>query len=467
MESRMEVGVVHNYGRHFDTMIGVLDRILSDMLLYAGEDKPGALDDADWQTLKHHAEDMEGAAGKILRLYRNAHGLDDDGEEEAERDVANYEAAGILGGEDDLPNSGTPNPRIVKFGELAALIRHVVKTNLIFGSDDPAAHLVIRALCEHLDKVQAVVSIDDAEEGLDATAILRKYPNQMEAAKDGKGRMFAAAKAGQWSPEVQAAATDYASGEPTGKAWDTVRFQGTTLVDGETLTLAFKDGVCTATKTDKAGNVTNCGVEPDATPYPVYVPVMMDGKEVGKATNIKREGDAVTADLHIAPETIAQFPIVRMSTGLRPAPGTDSQTNQGFGDVAHYLSTLVNGCKLRSGWNSKLGDVVDYLDKEGSPVLSLIQALLGANDRLTLSLRVRDFVDGLLEGRYKCPDGSGQIIHAGDRLPGGGVALTAPKGGEDRTARVASGPTRTATDPIHGATLPKMVPTVRPTGPDA
>lgn len=44
---------------------GKLDRLLSEMILLAKSE----LDEPDWQTLKHHAEDMELAAKKVLELY--------------------------------------------------------------------------------------------------------------------------------------------------------------------------------------------------------------------------------------------------------------------------------------------------------------------------------------------------------------------------------------------------------------
>jgi len=48
-------------GRPLDSAIGRLDRILSELLSLAGSD----LDEPDVQTLKHHADDMEGVAKKI------------------------------------------------------------------------------------------------------------------------------------------------------------------------------------------------------------------------------------------------------------------------------------------------------------------------------------------------------------------------------------------------------------------
>lgn len=51
-------------GTQIEAVIGSLDRLLSEMLLLAVKPK----DDEDRQTLKHHAEDMLGAAQKILAL---------------------------------------------------------------------------------------------------------------------------------------------------------------------------------------------------------------------------------------------------------------------------------------------------------------------------------------------------------------------------------------------------------------
>lgn len=56
----------------FNESIGRLDRILSLMICWSmmaimADDKPvGGLDEANRQTLKHHAEDMIGAGQKIL-----------------------------------------------------------------------------------------------------------------------------------------------------------------------------------------------------------------------------------------------------------------------------------------------------------------------------------------------------------------------------------------------------------------
>lgn len=52
--------------RPFDVTIGQLDRVLSELMLFKRACKRGALDEADRQTLKHHAEDMRAAADTIL-----------------------------------------------------------------------------------------------------------------------------------------------------------------------------------------------------------------------------------------------------------------------------------------------------------------------------------------------------------------------------------------------------------------
>lgn len=52
--------------RRFDVMIGQLDRLLSEFLLAAGQ--PG-LDEADRQTIKHHAHDLVGVGQEALREY--------------------------------------------------------------------------------------------------------------------------------------------------------------------------------------------------------------------------------------------------------------------------------------------------------------------------------------------------------------------------------------------------------------
>ncbi len=45
---------------------GRLDRVLSEMVLLS---KNLHLDESDWQTLKHHAEDMQAAGESILERY--------------------------------------------------------------------------------------------------------------------------------------------------------------------------------------------------------------------------------------------------------------------------------------------------------------------------------------------------------------------------------------------------------------
>ena len=50
--------------RPLDSTIGRLDRVLSELMLF--RDAIDAMDAADRQTLKHHAEDMAGAARSIL-----------------------------------------------------------------------------------------------------------------------------------------------------------------------------------------------------------------------------------------------------------------------------------------------------------------------------------------------------------------------------------------------------------------
>jgi len=50
----------------FDNMIGRLDRVLSEMMLAT---KVEDLDTANWQTLKHHGEDMKLAGEAILKRY--------------------------------------------------------------------------------------------------------------------------------------------------------------------------------------------------------------------------------------------------------------------------------------------------------------------------------------------------------------------------------------------------------------
>jgi hypothetical protein len=51
----------------FDLVIGRLDRDISELMLAA---KDPTTDDADWQTLKHHAEDIVAAGERVLTLYR-------------------------------------------------------------------------------------------------------------------------------------------------------------------------------------------------------------------------------------------------------------------------------------------------------------------------------------------------------------------------------------------------------------
>lgn len=47
---------------HFDNVIGRLDRLLSEFLLLTEQN----VDQADWQTLKHHAGDLIGVGQKAL-----------------------------------------------------------------------------------------------------------------------------------------------------------------------------------------------------------------------------------------------------------------------------------------------------------------------------------------------------------------------------------------------------------------
>ncbi len=49
--------------RPFDAMIGKLDRLLSEFLIEA---KSETLDEADLQTIKHHAEDLIGVGKAAL-----------------------------------------------------------------------------------------------------------------------------------------------------------------------------------------------------------------------------------------------------------------------------------------------------------------------------------------------------------------------------------------------------------------
>ena len=61
----------------FDLMIGRMDRILSEMVLTAKN--PGAhdVDESDWQTLKHHAEDLISAGERIIKAFQDR-GPDDE-----------------------------------------------------------------------------------------------------------------------------------------------------------------------------------------------------------------------------------------------------------------------------------------------------------------------------------------------------------------------------------------------------
>lgn len=49
----------------FDQVIGLLDFILSKLMAYARQAEAGIVSQANRQTLKHHAEDMEAAAKAI------------------------------------------------------------------------------------------------------------------------------------------------------------------------------------------------------------------------------------------------------------------------------------------------------------------------------------------------------------------------------------------------------------------
>lgn len=53
--------------RSFDEMIGRLDRILSEFLIEAARSE---LDEADRQTVKHHADDLIGVGQKALSLLK-------------------------------------------------------------------------------------------------------------------------------------------------------------------------------------------------------------------------------------------------------------------------------------------------------------------------------------------------------------------------------------------------------------
>lgn len=62
----------------FDLTIGQLDRVLSKLVLWG---KDATLDEADKQTLKHHAEDMIAAGQKILKdLGRDVEGTPQPGD---------------------------------------------------------------------------------------------------------------------------------------------------------------------------------------------------------------------------------------------------------------------------------------------------------------------------------------------------------------------------------------------------
>lgn len=53
---------IHTRRAHFDSTIGRLDRLLSEFLLLAKT----PLDEADHQTIKHHAEDLIGVGNAAL-----------------------------------------------------------------------------------------------------------------------------------------------------------------------------------------------------------------------------------------------------------------------------------------------------------------------------------------------------------------------------------------------------------------
>lgn len=53
--------------RPFDEMIGRLDRLLSEFLIEAARPE---LDEADRQTIKHHADDLVGVGQKALSLMK-------------------------------------------------------------------------------------------------------------------------------------------------------------------------------------------------------------------------------------------------------------------------------------------------------------------------------------------------------------------------------------------------------------
>ena len=52
--------------RPLDSMIGRMDRLLSEFLVAA----EGELDEPDWQTMKHHADDLIGVGNAALEKLR-------------------------------------------------------------------------------------------------------------------------------------------------------------------------------------------------------------------------------------------------------------------------------------------------------------------------------------------------------------------------------------------------------------
>lgn len=56
----------------FDLTIGKLDFVLSKLMMYAKQAELGNLSEANIQTLKHHAEDMELAAKSIFKKINSA-----------------------------------------------------------------------------------------------------------------------------------------------------------------------------------------------------------------------------------------------------------------------------------------------------------------------------------------------------------------------------------------------------------
>lgn len=54
--------------RPFDKMIGKLDRCLSEFLLFAADN----LDEADRQTIKHHADDLIGVGNAALKKLQES-----------------------------------------------------------------------------------------------------------------------------------------------------------------------------------------------------------------------------------------------------------------------------------------------------------------------------------------------------------------------------------------------------------